>query len=104
MKKSLLLFALLALVLPLSAFAQSPAPAPALAMLQPAATAVQPAAVPQIDWAAIAGISPLTLPDATPTPSPLTLQLPPLGWCSITCNPCPCSGAINFCQRTPCRQ
>lgn len=91
MKKSLLLFALLALVLPLSAFAQSPAPAPTLAMLQPAAA-------PQIDWAAIAGTSPQTLPNA----APIAPQFLTLGWCSVSCTPCPCTRAQGLCQPYAC--
>jgi hypothetical protein len=61
---------------------------------------MQPAAVPPIDWAAIAGTAPLAIPAATPA-SPMALPLPS-GWCSITCTPCPCSGALNICQRFRC--
>lgn len=100
MKKSLLLFALLALVLPLSAFAQLPAPAPV--MTQPAVVAAQPAAVPQIDWAAVAGTSPLTIPEPTSTASPFTLQLNPIGWCSRSCTPCPCSVSQGLCRPFAC--
>ena len=98
MKKVLCMAALLALALPFAALAQTSAPlAPSLQDIQVVSTSSAPA-VQEIDWATITGTQSLASTTALEAAFSLSIRpRPPIGVCSATCTPCPCTAQQGFC-------